>query len=530
MTVAVERVRALGATTPRIFTPANPEHCGADGMPSREWSWGYDCADFLEKWVGWKLLPWQRWLYIHALEKGSDGAGFRWQTIVVLVARQQGKTQWLKGLGLWRLFANEHGIVSRECPGARMAVLAAQNLDYAESTLKEVVDEIRNNPRLRPELINHRVTNGKHRVDLTNRRYWRAAAATRRGGRSLAVDIVMLDELREHTSWDAWEALVATTTVRPHSQVVCTSNAGDERSEVLRTLRDGAIRRITTGETADSRIGLYEWSVPMEVDPADEQYWYLANPAMGQLNSFTLDDLRGYLEAQQFRNLSGFQTEHLCQWVAAMEPGIIPAEHWQETMDFGSRRAPDAPVYVGVDVNYGRTRAYVGVAAPRTDGSIHVEVIAGAGGTDWLIDWLVARKGRFAGIAVQKTGAPASGMVPDMLAAGLPITVLPTGLELQSACGLLYDGICEHRVFHRPAPVLDRAAASGIARTAGDAWVFDRRNSPVDVAPLISVAAALWLQSYIVDTLNPVCHVWPEEEVIEQWRRQAEGTVDLDAR
>jgi hypothetical protein len=121
-------------------------------------------------------------------------------------------------------------------------------------------------------------------------------------------------------------------------------------------------------------------------------------------------------------------------------------------------------------------------------------------------------------------------MVPDMLAAGLPITVLPTGLELQSACGLLYDGICEHKVFHRPAPVLDRAAGSGIARIAGDSWVFDRRNSPVDVAPLVAVAAALWLQSYIVDTLNPVCHVWPEDEVIEQWRQQADQrTVDLDA-
>lgn len=514
------RVTAVGSTTPRVYTPPLPGHVGKNGWISREWSWGYDCVDFLEKVVGWELLPWQRWLYVHALEKGADGTGFRYKFLLVLVARQNGKSLWLKGLGLWRLFINAHGEVTKGCPGAKMALLACQNLQYAEKMLKEVALEIKANRRLSKELARFRAVNGQNRVDLTNHRYWHAAAASRRGGRSLACDIVMLDELREHKTWDAWEAIVPTTTVRPYSQVVCASNAGDTYSEVLRTLRDGALRRITTGETAGTEVGLWEWSAPMEVDPRDESYWYLANPAMGLLNTFGIESLRGYLEAQQYRNMPGFQTEHLCQWVDAMEPGIIPAEHWAETMDSESRRDPDAPVYVGVDVNYARGSSYVAICAARADSNWHVEVIAGARGTDWVIDWLTERKDRFAGIAVQKTSAPVSGMIPDMLAARLPITPVPIGVELQSACGLLYDGICEHKIFHRPAPLLDRAAASGAGRNAGDAWIFDRRNSPVDVAPLVAVAKAVWLANYIPDVKNPVCHPWPDDEVIASWEKQ----------
>jgi hypothetical protein len=520
MTAVLGRTARVGSTVPRLFTPPLPEHVGPDGLISRDWSWGYDCIHFLEKYVGWRLLPWQKWLYIHALEKGADGTGFRFKFIFVLIARQNGKSRWLKGLGLWRLFADEHGESHARCPGAKQAVLACQNLQYAELMLKEVHLEIADSPRLSRELKSYRAVNGQHRVDLTNERYWRAAAASRRGARSLTCDVVMLDELREHKTWEAWQAIVPTTTVVPYPQIVCCSNAGDSYSEVLRTQRDGALRRIQTGETADTDIGLWEWSVPLDVDPRDESYWYLANPAMGVLNKFGLKDLRGYLEAQQYKNMPGFQTEHLCQWVDALEPGIMPAEHWAETMDMGSRRAPDAPLYAAVDVNYGRTRCYVAIAAARPDGHLHVEVAAAATGTDWVTGWLAERKHRFAGIAVQRTGAPVSGMIPEMIAAALPITALPAGTELQTACGLLYDGICEHRIFHRPAPILDRAAASGVGRAVGDAWVFDRRNSPVDVAPLIAVAAAVWLANYTPDVKDPVCHVWPDEIVLQGWEQQ----------
>ncbi len=545
MTAVLEKelTPELGSMTPRVFTPPLEHHCTGPALDDNgdlaecpcgcglnpDTSWGFNCNYFAENVLHWNLLPYQKWLNIHALEKDDATGGFRFKILIVLISRQQGKTYWLKQLGLWRLFINGTGRADRWSPGAKLAVIAAQNLQYAEGVLKEVVDEIRDNRGLSQELINHRVTNGNHRAILTNRRYWRAATASRKGGRSLAVDIAMLDELREHTTSDAWDAIAPTTLVRAFSQIVCTSNAGDQRSEVLRHLREPALKRITTGETADTRTGLFEWSVPDDVDPRDDVYWHLANPALGHLNDFKLDDLRAMFEAEQYRNLPGFQTEHLCMWVDALKPGIMPAEHWAETLDPTSRRAEGSTVYAALDVNYERSRSFVAIAARRADGNLHIEVVQAARGTDWIIPWLsgndekgMDRRKKFAGVAVQKTGAPASGMIDDLRQAGIPVVEWGPGVEVAGGCGLIYDQITEHKIFHGPAPVLDRAAASGVSRNVGEGWVFDRRNSPVDVSPLIACTAAAWLEHQPIAGA-PQIHPWPDEETIRQWERDADA-------
>jgi hypothetical protein len=507
-----------GGSGVRVYDPETECLCGCGLTPQT--SWGFDANSFSKHVLGWKLLPYQQWLNIHALEKDDTDGGFRFKILVVLISRQQGKTYWLKQLGLWRLFVNARGNANRVTPGARLALIAAQNLQYAEGVLKDVVDEIRDSSSLSKELINHRVTNGNHRAILTNRRYWRAATASRKGGRSLSVDIAMLDELREHVTTDAWDAIAPTTLVRPFSQVVCTSNAGDVRSIVLRDLRDGAIRNIEAGDTQSTRTGLFEWSVPDNVDPRDETYWHMANPALGHLNNFKLSDLRSMFESMQYRNLPGFQTEHLCQWVDALKPGILPAEHWALTKDTASRRSLGATIYAGLDVNYERSRAFVSIAARRDDGNLHVEVVHAARGTDWIIPWLKQRKETWlTGIAVQKTGAPSSGMIEDLRRAGIPVVEWGPGIEVSGGSGMFFDQIVEHKIFHRPAPVLDRAAASGVSRNVGEGWVFDRRNSPVDVSPLIACVAAAWLANQPAAN-PPAVHSWPDDDTMREWEQE----------
>ena len=417
MTTALAVDPRIGSTTPRMYTPPLPEHLdlSAEYGIKPEATWGPLCCDFLEGLLGWQLLPWQKWLYHHALEKRPDGTGFRFRILLILVGRQQGKTTWGRGLGLWRLFMDKLGRADVNWPAAKLAVVAAQNLEYAEATLKEVVDEIRDQPLLAPELINHAVTNGKHRAILTYRRLWRAATASRKGGRSLPVDFAWLDEIREHTTNDAWRAIEPTTTVRPCSQLLATSNAGDARSIVLRSLRQTAMRNVTTGHTSETRTGFFEWSVPEDVDPRDPQYWHMAQPALGLLNDFCLEDLLGKFEAMEAGDMPGFQTEYLCQWVDSLQPGIIPAQAWMDTLDKTSARASDSPVYACIDVNYHRTRGYIGIAARRPDGDTHIEVLpTPAKGTDWINTWLTERKDRFAGICIQRTGAPASSLILDL--------------------------------------------------------------------------------------------------------------------
>ncbi|WP_131832146.1 terminase large subunit [Mycobacteroides abscessus] len=517
-----------GSTTPRLFTPPLPEHCDK-GLPdgcmcgcglNSATSWGFSCIDFLENVLHWELLPYQKWLYIHALEKSATGTGFRFRTVVVLIARQNGKTQWLKGLGLWRMYVNPTGkFVPGKPPPAKTVLVTAQGLEYAEATLGEVVDDVKECPVLKSEFRWHRTANGKHAMFLTGKRVWRAMAANRKAGRSLSVDLAEMDELREHHDWLTWDAVAPTTTARENSQVVAASNAGDKRSVVLRSLRDGCLTDIFSRTTSETLTGLFEWSVPDDSDPTEREFWPMANPAMGWLPGWDEDALAAKLEAKR-ADIAGFKTEHLCQWVDTLAPGILPAEHWEATIDPQSRRAEGAPVWAAVDVNFERSRSYIAIASRRQDGLLHIEIAAAERGTDWIVPWFTTeeRVGKFQAVAAQVRGAPVSGLIPDMVKAGIPVLEWG-GSDLTKGCGDLFDKVIQRNIRHRPSPALDAAAASTGARPLGDAWVFDRKGSPVDASPLLACAAAAWAESHGLEEPKkvPNIHEWPTEEEIMEW-------------
>ena len=527
---AVDTPALKGQTRPRLFTPPLAAHCDTSREDACECgcglnpdtSWGFMCIDFLETVLRWTLVPYQRWLYIHALEKGADNRGFRYRTVVILIARQNGKTKWLRGLGLWRLYINDHGeiLTPDSPPAAKTVVIAAQGLEYAESTLGEVIEDVKECPELRREFIRHSRTNGKHRMVLKRRRSWRSCAANRKAARGWSVDLAELDELREHHDWLAWDAIVPTTTSRLYSMTVAASNAGDKRSVVLRSLRDEAIAKILAVETADTQTALFEWSSPDDVHHLERKYWPMANPALGYLPGHDEEGLAAKAEAKA-ADVAGFKTEHLCQWVDTLAPGIIPAEDWQATMDPESRRAEGALVYAGVDVNYTRSRAYISIASRRSDGLLHVEVVAAQRGTDWILPWFQKRPGKFKAVAIQARGAPASPLIADLTAAGMPVMEWG-GPDLTAGCSHMFDLIRKHAVLHRPSPVLDTAAGGTAAKTLGDSFVFDRKGSPVDAAPLIAATAAAWAESQPEEQPDkvPDVHEWPDEEEMAAWENE----------
>lgn len=476
----MQAVEPKGHTTPRLYTPELREL-------TRETSLGFDCCDFLEEDLGWELRPWQRWLYIHALELNEDGTGFRFDTILVLIARQNGKTKWLLGLVLWRLYIDM----------AKLVISTAQDLDKAEELLDEGAQMIEEDEELAAELVKYLQTNGKRKITLTGRRRWKAQTATRKGGRSLSADLAILDELREHQSWAAWSAIVPTTTAVARSQVVAVSNAGDVTSIVLRTLRDAAKRKIELGN-ADTKVGMFEWSAPEGVPHSDPQYWPYANPSMGY--GITEAKLRGYLDTGMPE--ADFRTEYMCQWVDTVEPGVFDPEMWEACRDPESRRAPDAPLSAAVEVSWNREWAHITVAAQRDDGLIHVELVASRAGTDWVCDWFRERLAKFPEVVVQARGAPASSLIPDLEAVveldedGEELRRLKVvqwgGPDLGIGSGQFYDAVKQRRIRHRGQPRLSAAAVLVKSKQSGDAWIFERKNSIGDVTPVVSGVAATW--------------------------------------
>lgn len=504
--------KRYGNPEPRIYT--RPQRA-----LTPDTSLGFDVIDIAAL-FGVDLLPWQRWLLVHALELNASG-GLRFRTIVVLVARQNGKTWLALVLGLWALYVWQ----------CRLVLGTAQDLSLAEEVWQIAVDIIEETgedgeyvrPEMAAELRRISRVNGNKLIELiprfvdgSTRRVapkWQVKATNRRAGRGKTAGLLLLDELREHTSWEAWGALSKTTNAVAEALKWCTSNAGDASSVVLRHLRrlahlalgdpDGAYADtaatapVDVDEDADD-LAIFEWSAAPAADRGDRDAWAAANPSLG----WTITE-RALASDYRTDPPPVFDTEVLCRWVETSNLGPF-AGPWLATVDPESTLADESTIRVGFEVSHDASWATLVAAGHRDDGLVHVEVVARSAGTHWLRPWFETRAGAEWTILVVK------GSAADALAGefeDLPqVTVerVATG-DVAQATVLLFDmvsgrvdddtgEVTEPRFRHLPWPALDAAAATARAKPSGAAWAVDRVPLVAgdDPTPLIAVVVAVW--------------------------------------
>lgn len=438
MTAAVE---VLGVVEARLFSPPLRELTAAT-------SCGFEVIEFAEA-RGVSLLPWQRWFLIHALELNEDGT-FRFETIILLVARQSGKTTVAEILSLWLMVTRPKTMV--------LGTSVAQEL--AREPWSRVVEHAEDMGLV------ERVTRGAIDTSLwlSNSSRYKIGTTGRRGGRSLSVDLLLVDELREHLLWDGWNALTATTTARPNPLVVALSNAGDDRSVVLNALRASAL----AGE--DPTLGIFEWSAPEDCELDDPVAIAQANPALGHtITMARLESKRNTMPA------GGYRTEHLCQRVAALDPAIDPAA-WAECADsVPMTDALRARVVVAIDVAPGLNHVSLVAAALLDDGRVRVETVAAwdstAGARRELPDLLARIEPRAVGWI---PSGPAASMLADLQRIRGSVE-LKTG-DLPSMCQGLAEQVEARRVLHSDDPLLNTQVNGASKTPAGDGWRFTRRG------------------------------------------------------
>lgn len=502
----------LGNDVPRVFTPPLREL-------TPETSLGYSLIAFAQM-IGLPLLPWQQWLAIHMLELLPSGK-FRFRTVILLVARQNGKSTFAQIVALFFMYIMEVPLV----------LSTAQNLDIAEEVWAGGVEMAQGHEELAAQIARVALVNGKKSLDLISGSRWKVQTANRKGGRGLSGDLVFLDELREHQTWEAWSAISKTTMARDNSIVFALSNAGDISSIVLRHLRmqahkvlgdpDGLWIDAATGETikedvidlddeelpVDESLGIFEWSARPDRSVRDRAGWQEANPSLGYMITE-----KAILAALTSDPEWTFRTEVLCQWSSTTLETVFPAGTWEKGVDEQSAFAP-GPLFYGVDISWDRNMTFIAAAGHRADGKVHVEVVASRPGLEWVVPWLESkdRAHRPAAVVWQKAGAPVSTLTEAFeTAADKPadstfnrLHLIPwMGTELGRASGTIYDLIVgnadvplderETKLRHRPQPILDVAVRAASIKTAGDSWMWDRSKSLADIAPLVAVTGAAW--------------------------------------
>src|SRR5260221_333794 len=110
--------------------------------------------------IGEPLLPWQKWAVIHAFERKRDGS-YRFRTVLILVARQNGKSQLKRIVSLWRMYQD----------GARRILGVAQDVALARDQWNMCQETIHDCPDLEEEWGRVRNVNGDEYFIASGCRY-----------------------------------------------------------------------------------------------------------------------------------------------------------------------------------------------------------------------------------------------------------------------------------------------------------------------------------------------------------------------
>lgn len=455
----------LGSVTPRLWTPP----LASELTP--ETSYGYDVIAFAEEVLGTPLDEWQKWLVVHGGELLPDGRP-RFRQLLALVSRQCGKTFLLQVLTNYWLFVEQQSQV----------LGMSTSRDRAKEAWKAVVDAAQANPLLSAEIPPRgvRLQINEEELKTTHGSSYRFAATNRRAGRGMSIDRLIVDEIREHRDFTAWDACVPAMNARPAAQLWAISNQGDEGAVVLDSLREPAVEFIETGR-GDSRLGLFEWSAPPGCEPDDPEAIAQACPAFGR--RIDPDAILGQATRAKRaggEELSGWRTEILVQRVHLLDPAIDP--------DLWDRAGTDAPIDLAqhrdkvalcLDVSLDGTHATL-TAAAVVDERVHLDVVRAWDGVDQLRRELpgIIAKVRPRVLAWYPAG-PAAAVAADLRTAKWPRGTQLEAIkgDVVAVCMGLAEQVQAGKVVHSKDPLQDQHIRNAQRLKRGDAWLFGRRGS-----------------------------------------------------
>jgi hypothetical protein len=446
--------------------------------------------------VGLPLDEWEELAVIHGGELLPDGRP-RFRVLLILVARQNGKTTLAKILVLYWLFV--------EIVGAILGT--STDRSYAKRTWAQVCELAKGNEwlsqRLGPKAV--RLTLGEESLTTLDGAEYVFSANSGRAGRSMTLARWLCDELREHDSFDTWDSALNAMNAVSHAQVFAISNQGSDASVVLDSIRDSALEYIETGD-GDPRVGLLEWSAPDGCDPTDPTALAAANPNLGR--RLDVDALVGAaMRAKRAGGLelSGFRTEVLCQRVRLLDPAIEPAAWTAAGTDTPVNLAEHRDkLALAFDVSLDGTHSTL-VGAAVIDGRVHIEVIeawSGFGHTKALRAELpdIVRKVRPRAFGYFP-GGPAAAVAAELAEKrGTAATRWPPRrvdvAEIRGdvvACAMgLADVVHGGDLVHPKDPLLDQQVEGAQRLPRGDGWVFTRRGAaPVDAVYAMAGAVHL---------------------------------------
>lgn len=459
---------------------------------------GREAVD-LARMAGLRLDPWQQLFLDHCLSYRADG---RWaaREVGLVVSRQNGKGSILEALELASLFLLQE----------EMCIHSAHLFDTSVEQFNRIMVLIEQTPDLMRMVKRVTRSHGEEGVEVFRdgkKRRLRFKTRTKGGGRGLTGDRVVIDEAMYFATETA-QALMPVISARPNPQIVYTGSAGTKDSVHFGRVRQRAV------EGTDPRLVFMEWSIdphtdfcPKDCDEHDEidsvASYAKANPALGyRISVEGIESERRAMDAEAF----AMERLGVGDWpVEGVGWAVIPQESWEARYDPVS--GPQPRFAFSVDITPDRRYGAIALCGSNGEGRVHGEITAEltpAGvrmdhrpGTKWIVPRLLdLHRSHKRSVFVIDKGSQAGSLWDELEAAGLNLLPL-TAREYAQACGAFHSSVVPRggsvpEFVHNNDPSLTSAVSGAVKREIADLWAWDKRNSSVDISPLVAVTNAYW--------------------------------------
>ncbi len=431
--------------------------------PGRE-SFGWRSAKVAEL-LGTPFMPWQRQVVDVLGEIMPDTGLPAYREVVVTVPRQSGKTTMVLAVELDR--ALNWGNV--------------QTISYTAQTGQDAKSKLVKDqwPMIKGSALNVAITKilqgaAYTAIEFKNGSRIEALATSEDAGHGKTVGLAILDELMADADDRRMQGLLPAMLTVADAQLLIPSTAGTEKSVPLRRKVDAG--RAAVADDLRSGLAYFEWSADEDEDPDDPATWERCMPALG----FTQSE-ESVLHARQSMTDGEFRRAMLNQWTVS-EERVFPADVWeavQSVDDLG------VGLVFSVDVPLDRSSAVIAAC----DLAGVVEIVDQRAGVDWCADRLVELVRAHGGQVFVDGSGPAANFEDVLAREGIVVSALSSG-EMKIACATFFDSVADGTVRVRSDGPLDSAVVGVVQRTVGDAWVWGRSKSDVDISPLVAITVA----------------------------------------
>lgn len=475
MTTSLLDVRR-GSQTPRV-----------SNYPTYDLSAAPEIIDLAAS-AGLHLDEWQQYVLTHGLGMHADGE-YTARRVSCWVPRQNGKGAIIEALELAWLFLLDEELVIHSAHQHRTSKRAYARLEKY----------IRRTPAMFKRVRAFRQTNGEHEIELHDGRLLQYTTRSRTAVRGFSSPKLVLDEAQELTG-EQIAAIVPTVSAMPNWQIWFFGTPPDDPAAWVYGLKED-------GEAGRPRLAHFDWGTELVAEAAgtyekaaDIEVAYASNPALGgRIEVATVED--------EYRP-SGLGVKYPQERLGAWKPralvggGVIDPRVWAQLTDAESKRAGD--VALAVDVTPLRDHASISMYGLRGDGLGHVQTVVYGEGVDWVVAKLLELRAVLDPIAIgldPKGGA--ASLLGELEAVGIrppedaehPVRgdlALPLVHEVAQGVGQFIDACRERKLRHVGQTELSSAVANAKTRPLADAVAWGRKQSDVDISPLVSVTLARW--------------------------------------